>query len=216
MREISYIVRSALRCKAASPHSSTSPDCFTKRERTISMRKWGMSPNTRLPDAPKRSCPMSTDRVLGFGEPSSHQAEDIRSPTHDVPHIRMDRRRSYAHEDFVIADHRLVDFSELQIIRRSVPLLDDRLHRRIKSLGMPARVRRGLGRHAQATWELSNEAVERRGSPAAATVTRRLSLASRGRRRAQPMLDSAFLLSCNSIQPMSSARRSVTNMQPGL
>jgi hypothetical protein len=30
-----------------------------------------------------------------------------------VPHIRMERSRSYAHEDFVIADRRLVDFSEL-------------------------------------------------------------------------------------------------------
>lgn len=49
----------------------------------------------------------------------------------------MERSRSYAHEDFVIADHRHIDFSELQIIRRSVPLLEDRLHRLIKSLRMP-------------------------------------------------------------------------------
>jgi hypothetical protein len=101
------------------------------------------------------------DRVLGFGEPSSHQAEDIGSPTHDVPHIRMDRSRSYAHEDFVIADHRLVDFSELQIIGRSVPLLDDRLHRFIKSLRMPSTSSKRSWLHAQATvtGELGNEAV---------------------------------------------------------
>ena len=46
----------------------------------------------------------------------------------------MDRGCPYAHEDFVIADQRLGDLSELQIIRRSVPLLDNRLHRFIKYL----------------------------------------------------------------------------------
>src|SRR5438132_6499554 len=40
--------------------------CFTKRERKISLRKWGTSPNTRLPDAPKRSCPMRTYLPLGL------------------------------------------------------------------------------------------------------------------------------------------------------
>ena len=32
--------------------------CFTKRERNISLTKWGMSPSVRLPDSPNFSCPM--------------------------------------------------------------------------------------------------------------------------------------------------------------
>ena len=52
--------------------------CFTKRERTMSVRKWGMSPDTGLPDAPKRSCPIST--YLPSGLSARLQAENGSSP----------------------------------------------------------------------------------------------------------------------------------------
>lgn len=40
--------------------------CFAKRARKISVRKWGTRPNTRRPDAPKRSWPISTYRPSGL------------------------------------------------------------------------------------------------------------------------------------------------------
>ena len=98
------------------------------------------------------------DRVLGFGEPGSHQAEDIGPSAHDVPHIRMDRGGPYPHQDLIVADNRLVDLSELQIIRRSVSPLDDRLHRVIRMPVANAKMSWPLAR-AIVSGELSNEAV---------------------------------------------------------
>ncbi len=90
------------------------------------------------------------DRVLGSGKPGPHQAKDVGPPAHHVPDVRMERGRANSHQGFIIADRRLVDLSELQIIKRSIPALDNSLHRSLKSRGCAADIRRGRGRLTRA------------------------------------------------------------------
>src|SRR5205814_4018153 len=70
------------------------------------------------------------DRVLGFPQPCAHQAKNVGPPAHDVPDIRMNRRCAHSNQDVIVAELRSIDVSQLQTIKRSVLLQDDRLHGR--------------------------------------------------------------------------------------
>jgi eukaryotic-like serine/threonine-protein kinase len=67
--------------------------------------------------------------ICWFEKSGSHQPEDIGSPCHDVPDVRMERSGAHPDQDVVVADGRHVDVPDLQIVRRPVARLDDRPHR---------------------------------------------------------------------------------------
>jgi hypothetical protein len=94
-------------------------------EHFVALSKPRDAPADRLDD----SCHVRAgDRVPGFGKPGPHQSKDIGPTDHDMPDIRVDRCRTNSYQDLIITDSGLVNISELQVIRRSVLLLDNRLH----------------------------------------------------------------------------------------
>src|SRR3989442_9449722 len=65
---------------------------------------------------------------LGPAQPFAH-ADEERRASRVVPVEGIDGSSADPDEHAVIADHRLVDVPELEVIRRAVLVLDDRLHR---------------------------------------------------------------------------------------
>ena len=63
------------------------------------------------------------------GQPhSSHQPRDERVTAHDVPVVRVERGGVHPNQHIVGPDLRQVDVHQLQHVRRTEPLLHDRLH----------------------------------------------------------------------------------------
>ena len=73
-------------------------------------------------------------RSLRLGQPHPHQPRDERVASQDVPVVRVERGRVNPDQHVVRPDLGRVDVHEPQDVRRTEPLLDDRLHRGLLSL----------------------------------------------------------------------------------
>src|SRR5215211_7766910 len=62
----------------------------------------------------------------------AHDAEDVGHATHRVPDVCMDRRGADPNEHLLIRGGGSLDLPELEDICEAVPVLDDRLHRRLR------------------------------------------------------------------------------------
>jgi hypothetical protein len=81
------------------------------------------------------------DRLLRDAESVPGRADDGRTGPHDVPLLRIDRGRVYAHEHVAVADRGTLDLFQLQDLWRAIPVLDycpDRAP--VQSWGRPRQV----------------------------------------------------------------------------
>jgi len=69
---------------------------------------------------------------FGFRRPAPSN-RSTRPTGDDVPDVRVERGGAHTYQDVAGAGRGLVDVVELQLVRSSVPLLDDRLHRAVNT-----------------------------------------------------------------------------------